>query len=244
MLTQCPNCQTTFRVTSEILRVADGQVRCGRCHTQFDALQRLIDEDNGQEAQPRIESRQQPATDIEVEEPAAHEEITLEGKHIEITGTYLVLDESSQGGPPQIRQEVIEEWVEIDDEDIQPPPDERAGMEEYQAAIDALDTPPQRHDDVYDAPQTADADADPIPAPRTEPEHASDLDFLPTRTRRRSALAWKILALPLSLLLVAQLVHHYRSELARHPRLGETVVKVTYWWTFRSSAVSAAGATA
>ena len=39
MLTQCPNCQTTFRVTAEILRVAEGQVRCGRCQTQFDALE-------------------------------------------------------------------------------------------------------------------------------------------------------------------------------------------------------------
>ena len=43
MLTQCPSCQTTFRITSEILRVAHGQVRCGRCHTQFDALERLVD---------------------------------------------------------------------------------------------------------------------------------------------------------------------------------------------------------
>ena len=51
MLTQCPNCQTTFRVTSEILRVADGQVRCGRCQTQFDALERLLDEADAQDVQ-------------------------------------------------------------------------------------------------------------------------------------------------------------------------------------------------
>ena len=42
MLTQCPNCQTTFRVKTEILRVADGQVRCGRCQTQFDALDGMV----------------------------------------------------------------------------------------------------------------------------------------------------------------------------------------------------------
>ncbi len=51
MLTQCPNCQTTFRVTTEILRVADGQVRCGRCQTQFDALERLIDENEAADVQ-------------------------------------------------------------------------------------------------------------------------------------------------------------------------------------------------
>src|SRR4029450_4644736 len=52
MLTQCPNCQTTFRVTTEILRVADGQVRCGRCQTQFDALERLIHEHEAASAPP------------------------------------------------------------------------------------------------------------------------------------------------------------------------------------------------
>ncbi|MET0656855.1 MAG: MJ0042-type zinc finger domain-containing protein, partial [Steroidobacteraceae bacterium] len=33
MLTQCPECQTTFRITPAILRAASGQVRCGRCRT-------------------------------------------------------------------------------------------------------------------------------------------------------------------------------------------------------------------
>ena len=100
MLTQCPNCQTTFRVTTEILRVADGQVRCGRCQTQFDALERLIDEKAAQR-------------DIEVEEPAAQEDITLEGRHIEISGRYRLPD--SVRGETRIREETVEEWVEIDD---------------------------------------------------------------------------------------------------------------------------------
>ena len=57
MLTQCPNCQTTFRVTTEILRVADGQVRCGRCQTQFDALERLIDENEATDDHEAAPSR-------------------------------------------------------------------------------------------------------------------------------------------------------------------------------------------
>src|SRR5262245_62495507 len=100
MLTQCPNCQTTFRVTTEILRVADGQVRCGRCQTQFDALERLIEENDagemqsgrhlrpGREPEPPPEEEQAEEESIEVEEPATHEDITLEGRRIEITGTY------------------------------------------------------------------------------------------------------------------------------------------------------------
>ena len=43
MYTQCPDCLTRFRVTAEALRAAHGTVRCGRCHSAFDALSRLGD---------------------------------------------------------------------------------------------------------------------------------------------------------------------------------------------------------
>ncbi len=43
MYSQCPDCQTRFRVTAEVLRAAHGTVRCGRCGSAFDALERLSD---------------------------------------------------------------------------------------------------------------------------------------------------------------------------------------------------------
>jgi len=43
MYSQCPDCQTRFRVTAEALRAAHGTVRCGRCGAAFDALVRLSD---------------------------------------------------------------------------------------------------------------------------------------------------------------------------------------------------------
>jgi predicted Zn finger-like uncharacterized protein len=43
MYSQCPECQTRFRVTAEALRAAHGTVRCGRCGSAFDALARLSD---------------------------------------------------------------------------------------------------------------------------------------------------------------------------------------------------------
>src|SRR5687768_13338162 len=108
MLTQCPNCQTTFRVTTEILRVADGQVRCGRCQTQFDALDRLIDENAPEATSGRAAREPAPsASRIEVEEPAAQEDITLEGRHIEISGRYRV--PGAARGEAQIREETVEE---------------------------------------------------------------------------------------------------------------------------------------
>jgi predicted Zn finger-like uncharacterized protein len=42
--TQCPDCATVFRVTADVLRTAQGNVRCGVCSTSFDALEYLSEE--------------------------------------------------------------------------------------------------------------------------------------------------------------------------------------------------------
>lgn len=224
MLTQCPNCETTFRVTAEILRVADGQVRCGRCHTQFDALERLIEEGDPTVAESgRFLST--PSSDpdpIEVDEPDSMEEITLEGKRIEISGTYRIVDEDGHG-ESQIRQETVEEWAEIDDEQ----PDE-------------IDRPVERTriEDEVSEPEPAQVDyARPMRATRAplgsrlarEPDVANEPDELPpfvASRPKRTALLWKVLVVPLALLLIAQVVHHHRAELARHPRLGAPLMSV------------------
>ncbi len=44
MFTQCPQCQTTFRVTAALLKAAQGRVRCGRCATIFEALTFLMEQ--------------------------------------------------------------------------------------------------------------------------------------------------------------------------------------------------------
>ena len=51
MFTQCPNCETTFQVTAEQLKAANGDVRCGHCLTVFNAL------DNLSEIEPLNEKR-------------------------------------------------------------------------------------------------------------------------------------------------------------------------------------------
>jgi len=38
LFTRCPECATTFRVNDEALKKANGQVRCGRCASVFNAL--------------------------------------------------------------------------------------------------------------------------------------------------------------------------------------------------------------
>ena len=236
MLTQCPNCQTTFRVTTEILRVADGQVRCGRCQTQFDALERLIDENDAPSAQasqaPRATRSSSQATErIEVEEPAAQEDITLEGRHIEISGRYRLPDGAR--GEPRMREETVEEWVEIDD--IEDAAEEAAVIEIDEELVNAdsledlaredlsADNAPadiEVAEEVYEAEEAAVVEEELEAA--TEPE----IDLLPSRRRAPTARIWKILAGPLALLLVIQFVHTYRHSLARHPRLGQAIIGI------------------
>lgn len=43
LFTRCPECDTTFRLTDETLKKANGQVRCGRCASVFNAYAELHD---------------------------------------------------------------------------------------------------------------------------------------------------------------------------------------------------------
>ncbi len=51
-ITQCPHCQTRFKVQPGQLDVCDGQVRCGRCSTVFDARASLEPVDNAPAVAP------------------------------------------------------------------------------------------------------------------------------------------------------------------------------------------------
>lgn len=60
LITQCPNCQTRFRVAETQLQVAEGRVRCGACLTVFAGLDHLLWEEPGsfaneQEAQEALD---------------------------------------------------------------------------------------------------------------------------------------------------------------------------------------------
>lgn len=50
MKTRCPGCETIFRVTPAQLKARAGKVRCGQCQSVFDALDSLLDENEGVES--------------------------------------------------------------------------------------------------------------------------------------------------------------------------------------------------
>ena len=239
MLTQCPECQTTFRITHAILRAANGQVRCGRCRTQFDAMLRLLDDD-GQplisgEANSALRESVAPNTvaaaeDIVVEEPRAQEDITLEGQRIEITGTYRV--PKTELTEPGASEEIVRE-VHVIEGALPEATVATASTEEMESTAqllarrvaaedDALLREAESHLDTSDeeaaqVEQTAVMAESPPPAAPIEDELAL---LSSPRPRKPTARIWKIALVPLVVLLLVQIVHHERAELARNPRIG------------------------
>jgi predicted Zn finger-like uncharacterized protein len=76
--TQCSKCETVFKLSAEVLRVAGGQVRCGRCGEVFNALARLAEDSAGFAAgespldlETRADSILESVTTIQVVQTAA-----------------------------------------------------------------------------------------------------------------------------------------------------------------------------
>jgi predicted Zn finger-like uncharacterized protein len=229
VLTQCPNCQTTFRVTSEILRVAHGQVRCGRCQTQFDAIERLVEEaasptPSGRFVRPSEVPDPRPAP-IEVEEPASHEEITLEGRRIEISGTYEVPGMRDPDGEPEMRQEVIEEWIDIEEESEATEPEDPE-VPEYDLDEAASEDLPATEVDEAPSPPPPSVPAQPFRRRKTDqPEDELDL-LAPKRASAPSARWWKFVVPALALLLAIQILDYFSPTLARHPSIGPALTSL------------------
>ncbi|MFJ2391035.1 DUF3426 domain-containing protein [Pseudomonas koreensis] len=78
-VTQCPHCQTSFRVSHAQLSVARGVVRCGSCLQVFNAAKQLLEQHAGKEAvtpvaPPLAEQAAQPPESIQppaIDEPPA-----------------------------------------------------------------------------------------------------------------------------------------------------------------------------
>ena len=81
MFTQCPDCQTTFRVTAELLQQADGRVRCGGCGNAFNALDNMSDGENGQDATESSSNKNKQL--LQTLDKLAGPEVTLEDTGVE-----------------------------------------------------------------------------------------------------------------------------------------------------------------
>jgi predicted Zn finger-like uncharacterized protein len=61
LYTRCPNCDTTFRVTTQQLQASGGQVRCGHCQKIFDAFATLTAQEPRVASQEAVTLQQNPS---------------------------------------------------------------------------------------------------------------------------------------------------------------------------------------
>jgi len=173
MYTQCPDCQTRFRVTATALRAAYGTVRCGRCGGLFDALLQLSDvvppaqsawtptpppEEALLELAAAGEARAESTIVIET---GSGEDITLEGERVSVDGL------------PTPDEVVVDLDATDEFEVLRIPtsefPDEQEAERELEALIERL----QREFDQQ-VPARA-----PAPAPEPESEFDEDTAEIP-----------------------------------------------------------------
>jgi predicted Zn finger-like uncharacterized protein len=191
LLTRCPECDTTFRVTEETLKKASGQVRCGRCATVFNAYAELQDSDNKPvtAGAPRARASTSAPAEPRPEPPPAAPSTTvsLETRRAEADAVASI-------GAKSIADVVAETKVAAAD-----------------AAAEALA--------VTNAPDSPAISATEVDRVLTDDQAAAPYVWLRTGESPRSR--WWTVAAALALLaLGAQVIHHFRSEIAAHPTFG------------------------
>jgi predicted Zn finger-like uncharacterized protein len=191
MYTQCPDCQTRFRVTADALRAAHGTVRCGRCGSAFDALVRLSDtppravpevaplplllasEDEFTSfvepgVEPIVEAANE-STAVFVHEGTAGEDITLEGERVQIEGAMEVSEE-----PAAAEEEVYDPDATDEFRLLEIPPSAYPDEQDAERELEALVLRLQREfGPLADAP-AATPDAPDEPDEPTSEMHALD----------------------------------------------------------------------
>lgn len=278
MYSQCPDCQTRFRVTAAMLRAAHGTVRCGRCGSAFDALERLSDtippvapeaqpialvaadlaavpeptagaeyhfsaedlervfveandwRDPFQSSSTEQEAALEPADAaaeapvVVVDEGARFEDITLEGERIRI-------EAPPDDAPPEHDLDSTDELEILRHVPESAYPDDEDAVERE---IETLAQPLVA--DIAAEPVTTAEPIEPVSTAATAPAQAAAQISLaaqrwrrpveesepePTeRTSTLGALAWSLGSLVLAVVLAAQVIHHFRQDLVRHPLVG------------------------
>ncbi len=219
MYTQCPECQTIFRVSAEDLRLADGQVRCGHCTVVFSAIGQLFEDLNLLErADVYSVAGEIPGDDSE---PAGFDDL------IEAAVEDLDLSSGDDKSSPETQDpaRMIDELAEaLNASDMTPGDD--SGLE--------FDLPPERWSEVFAETSKHEDEAQPE---SDEPEGATDtpateaVALLSEVTAQAPAardrrLAWGLGSAALLLALATQWVHFHRFDLVAQPALGPTVKEV------------------
>ena len=189
--TQCPNCETRFRVTDEQLSIAGGKVRCGSCMKVFNAIEHQVIKTSSGSTSGESAPKEQPAsgapdpnpdsgTGVEEEEfvfADNPEEDATEGRYAgtsltfsddELSDSFRGVDESEKSGyhddPAAEKHAVDESWAEAMLSDDQPKPPS-ARQETRAPSPQAPESPPPKDEPAGPEPEPSQPDDEPPAAP-------------------------------------------------------------------------------
>ncbi|WP_018402880.1 DUF3426 domain-containing protein [Marinobacter gelidimuriae] len=227
--TQCPHCQTRFRVTGEQLEVAKGRVRCGSCMQIFNAFENRM-----QEPKPVVTTPPDPDNDLvfadNPEEDAAH------GAYIKADMTFAedeLSDSSSDINPDSDESwahAILDEASRHDSPRRSAPPGKAAPPTE---AAPPKNEPPAEAQNFETQGLAQPSDSWPLPSEHqiyaesgARPQHTlySNLRQEPIPVQRNHsgkirALAWSLIVLATLGVIVSQLVWVQFDKFSKIPQL-------------------------
>jgi predicted Zn finger-like uncharacterized protein len=205
MFTVCPKCALTLVVTAADLKVAQGYVRCGRCSNVFNAIPALSEEKQAQAAglegyvQPERPDDLRPDEQKMEFDPAATNlsEVFVKHEIGEATGTFeAIVLESDEHDATATEPEATQ------DEEL---------FQELQSLAERME--------AQISQEPAACPAHEVQVPRIDVEQDE-------QNEPKRPWAWRAGIAALLLLFAVQVVHHYRNDLALHPRLSGPLAKI------------------
>ena len=224
LVTTCPGCDTTFKLTVAILEKAGGQVRCGRCARIFDANSRLREE-------PESETEQLPAAARALADAPTDDELAFVEAIASTTGTRWFLQDdppdAADAVPAAAGSEPTEPAAGLTEsrpEESESPAPETAAAGSVESQVTGLEI------EALAIAESAASATDPAGAgpPASTRWRSSALDWLDGHAEaepvRRRTWPWAAAAGLMALTLAAQLIHAARSELAALPGVGPALI--------------------
>ncbi len=223
MHTQCPECKTRFRVNDDQLRVAQGQVRCSRCHVIFNALEFLhapTDNPPPPVTEPEIEGT---ATDSDADFLSEMDEFS--DLKAQITDDLCPFEDSNTITPPAAPENTIDDDLsdvlrELEAFELNAR-QQPAAKPQDEAETTEPDEPITLDPAGIEAPELPVSFEEPEPLLDTEPELRDQLlidDILGKKTpaKKSGGLWWSIGILTLLLLALSQLSWFGRDKLMHY----------------------------
>lgn len=205
MHTQCPDCKTKFLVNDDQLRVAQGKVRCSKCHKVFNAIESM--QTPPQTASAQVNDQPPPTlpdtvTDF-MSETDLHEFSELKAKVSDDLSPKKKSENKSGEQPPKQEQKIDDDLSEVLKE-----------LERLENNSSENSAPEKPNESTEPSPSELEQEAQPATPTLNDP-----MELLSPKkpAKKSSGLLWSIVILMLLTAALAQLAWYKREQLMHYP---------------------------